>query len=132
MRRRDRRSGCSLRSTGRSKRSLRKAPQAPRLQFYHPGGDGPSISIERVELRACGADGTISSRAKVGERSGRNRDRSPRAARLEVSVDALENILSRRNVGRMREDRPPRDLIAKILEAAVRAPNHYLTQPWRF
>jgi nitroreductase len=30
------------------------------------------------------------------------------------------------------EREPPRELIDRLLEAANQAPNHYLTQPWRF
>ncbi len=44
----------------------------------------------------------------------------------------LEFIKSRRSVGKVAQDKPPRELIEKVLEAAVWAPNHHLTQPWRF
>lgn len=47
-------------------------------------------------------------------------------------MDALEAIATRRSVGKLRPDRPPRDLIERLLEAAIRAPNHFRTQPWRF
>ena len=32
----------------------------------------------------------------------------------------------------MRQDVPPRELIERVLEAGVHAPNHHDTQPWRF
>ncbi|ACZ43071.1 nitroreductase [Thermobaculum terrenum ATCC BAA-798] len=50
----------------------------------------------------------------------------PEAQRL------LELIRSRRSVGKVAQDPPPRELIEQVLEAAVTAPNHHLTQPWRF
>jgi nitroreductase len=48
-------------------------------------------------------------------------------------MDAYEAILTRRSVPRCAEDRvPDRATVEKLLEAAVRAPNHHLTEPWRF
>ncbi len=47
-------------------------------------------------------------------------------------METLEAISSRRSVGKVRAERPPRELIQRLLEAAVQAPNHHLTQPWRF
>ena len=47
-------------------------------------------------------------------------------------MDVLEAIRTRRSYGRMAPDSPPRDAIERILDAAVCAPNHYLTEPWRF
>ena len=41
-------------------------------------------------------------------------------------------IASRRSLGRVRPDPVPRALVEELLEAAVRAPNHHLTAPWRF
>ena len=46
--------------------------------------------------------------------------------------DLLWTIRTRRSVGRVRPDQPPRELMEQILEAAVCAPNHYRTEPWRF
>lgn len=48
------------------------------------------------------------------------------------TMDVLTAIETRRSVGRVRPETPPRELIARVLEAAVWAPNHRLTEPWRF
>ena len=47
-------------------------------------------------------------------------------------MDTLEAITTRRSVGKIKPERPPRELIERMLEAAVQAPNHHLTEPWRF
>ena len=47
-------------------------------------------------------------------------------------MDVFEAIETRRSVGRVREDAPPRELIEKLLAVAVLAPNHHETEPWRF
>ncbi len=47
-------------------------------------------------------------------------------------MDVLEAIKSRRSIGRLRPEEPPRELVEKILEAGTWAPNHHLTEPWRF
>ena len=47
-------------------------------------------------------------------------------------MDALEAILTRRSISRFRQDPVPKEMIEQLLEAAVRAPNHYITEPWRF
>lgn len=47
-------------------------------------------------------------------------------------METLEALATRRSVGKVKPDRPPRELIERMLEAAVRAPNHHLTEPWRF
>ena len=44
----------------------------------------------------------------------------------------LDAIRHRRTAGKFREDTPPRELIDQMLDAAVWAPNHRMTQPWRF
>jgi nitroreductase len=41
-------------------------------------------------------------------------------------------IETRRSIGRVRQDPVPRELVEKILESAVHAPNHKMTEPWRF
>jgi nitroreductase len=48
-------------------------------------------------------------------------------------VEAYEAIVTRRSVPKVKLDQAPdRAAILKLLEAAIRAPNHHLTQPWRF
>ena len=44
----------------------------------------------------------------------------------------LAAIRDRRSIGRVRPERPHRAVIQRLLEAATWAPNHRLTQPWRF
>jgi nitroreductase len=47
-------------------------------------------------------------------------------------MDAIEAIQRRTSVRRFRPDPVPRDTIRTLLDCAVRAPNHKLTEPWRF
>lgn len=47
-------------------------------------------------------------------------------------MDVLEAIHSRRSMGKVRPDPLPRAIIEELLEAAVWAPNHHRTEPWRF
>ena len=46
-------------------------------------------------------------------------------------MDIMDVIRTRRTVGKSRGDLS-RDAIAELIEAATWAPNHKLTQPWRF
>jgi len=47
-------------------------------------------------------------------------------------MDVLDAIRNRRTIRRF-QDRPvDRETVAVLLDAAVRAPNHRLTEPWRF
>jgi nitroreductase len=47
-------------------------------------------------------------------------------------MDLFEAIHNRHSVKKVREDAVPRELIEKLLDAAVQAPNHYKVRPWRF
>ena len=47
-------------------------------------------------------------------------------------MDAITAIKQRTSVRRYRSDSILRDVVEQLLECAVRAPNHKLTQPWRF
>lgn len=48
-------------------------------------------------------------------------------------MEAYEAIVTRRSVPKVDPERiPDRESIQKVLEAAIRAPTHHLTQPWRF
>ncbi len=44
----------------------------------------------------------------------------------------LAAIHGRRSVGKVSPEPLPREAVAELLEAAVAAPNHHLTAPWRF
>jgi nitroreductase len=47
-------------------------------------------------------------------------------------MDVFEAIHTRHSQGKVKSDPVPRELIEKLLEAAVQAPNHYKVRPWRF
>src|SRR5918993_5037153 len=47
-------------------------------------------------------------------------------------MDAIAAIKQRTSVRRYRSEPIPRDIVEHLLDCAVRAPNHKLTQPWRF
>jgi nitroreductase len=47
-------------------------------------------------------------------------------------MDAIDAIQRRTSVRRYRPDPVSRDTIERLLDCAVRAPNHKLTEPWRF
>lgn len=46
------------------------------------------------------------------------------------SLEVREAIHTRRSVGRVRQDEVPDEAVREILESAVHAPNHKLTEPW--
>ena len=47
-------------------------------------------------------------------------------------MDAITAINKRTSVRRFRPDPVPREVVERLLECAIRAPNHKLTEPWRF
>lgn len=47
-------------------------------------------------------------------------------------MDAITAINGRTSVRHFRPDPVPRETIERLLDCAVRAPNHKLTEPWRF
>ena len=47
-------------------------------------------------------------------------------------MEAFEAIFSRQSIQALRPDPVPRDLVERLLAAAVQAPNHYRVRPWRF
>lgn len=47
-------------------------------------------------------------------------------------MDAITAINQRTSVRRFRSDPVPREVVERLLDSAVRAPNHKLTEPWRF
>ena len=47
-------------------------------------------------------------------------------------MNVFETIKNRRSIGKMTEQRPAREQIEHILEAATHAPNHHKVEPWKF
>jgi nitroreductase len=47
-------------------------------------------------------------------------------------MDAISAINQLTSVRRFRPDPVPREIVERLLDCAVRAPNHKLTEPWRF
>jgi nitroreductase len=47
-------------------------------------------------------------------------------------MELAEAIRSRRSIGRVKPDVVEHELIEQIIEAGIWAPNHHLTEPWRF
>ena len=47
-------------------------------------------------------------------------------------MDVIHAIETRQSIGRVKQDPVPKELIERILESAVHAPNHRITEPWRF
>ncbi|GAC1627007.1 MAG: nitroreductase family protein [Chloroflexota bacterium] len=43
----------------------------------------------------------------------------------------LHALQARRSTSKVRPERPPREVIERVLQAAAWAPNHYRTEPWR-
>ncbi len=51
---------------------------------------------------------------------------------MSCTMEVIRAIETRQSIGRVKQDPVPRELIERILESAVHAPNHRLTEPWRF
>src|SRR5215203_4330859 len=47
-------------------------------------------------------------------------------------LDVIRAIETRQSVNRVKQDPVPRDLVRRVLQSAVHAPNHKITEPWRF
>lgn len=47
-------------------------------------------------------------------------------------MELIEGLATRRSASTFASGCPPRAQIARLIEAATWAPNHHLTQPWRF
>jgi len=47
-------------------------------------------------------------------------------------METYDALMTRRSVPKTTDRVPDRATIQKLLDVAVRAPNHHLTQPWRF
>src|SRR5919199_4577200 len=51
---------------------------------------------------------------------------------MSETMDVIQAIETRRSIGRVKQDPVPKELIERILESAVHAPNHRITEPWTF
>lgn len=51
---------------------------------------------------------------------------------IEEFMSIFDIIKHRRSIGKMTAERPSREQIERLLEAATHAPNHRHTQPWKF
>ena len=47
-------------------------------------------------------------------------------------MDVFEVLHARRSVSALTDQVPTRETVRRIIDAAVWAPNHHLTEPWRF
>lgn len=47
-------------------------------------------------------------------------------------MEVIQGIETRQSIGRLKPDPVPRELVGRVLESAVHAPNHKITEPWRF
>ena len=47
-------------------------------------------------------------------------------------MNVIDAIYTRQSIGKVKPDPIPREIIEKLLSAAVQAPNHYNVRPWRF
>ena len=47
-------------------------------------------------------------------------------------MSVFEIIKRRRSIGKMTRERPAREQIERMLEAATHAPNHHKVEPWKF
>lgn len=47
-------------------------------------------------------------------------------------MEVLQAIHHRQSVGKVRPDPIPKEVIERLLDAAVQAPNHHKVRPWRF
>jgi nitroreductase len=47
-------------------------------------------------------------------------------------MDVLQAIHSRHSQAKLKPDALPREVVEKLLSAAVQAPNHFKVRPWRF
>lgn len=59
-------------------------------------------------------------------------ERPARSAPEDLLMDVFEAIRDRYTADAFGEEVPPRDVIERLIECAVWAPNHFLTEPWTF
>lgn len=69
------------------------------------------------------------------DRFSRRRLLSAKRTRYSCSLTSnpvIETIKARRSTRQFKEELPERSVIEQIIEASTYAPNHHLTEPWRF
>lgn len=49
-----------------------------------------------------------------------------------MDMDVLSLIKSRESIAKVKDEEVPKEIIERLLEAAIWAPNRFLTEPWRF
>jgi len=76
----------------------------------------------------------VSLNVNIAEDGGLFSVKDGEAMNVEVASYAgiFESIKQRRSIGHMTQQQPTREQIERILEAATYAPNHYVTEPWKF
>ena len=47
-------------------------------------------------------------------------------------MDVARAIQTRQSINRVKQDPVPKELVEQVLESAVHAPNHKITEPWHF
>jgi nitroreductase len=52
--------------------------------------------------------------------------------KIERMMDVIQAIETRQSMGRVKQESVPGELVERILDSAIHAPNHRLTEPWRF
>src|SRR5215213_4818257 len=52
--------------------------------------------------------------------------------KIQRMMDVIQAIETRQSMGRVKQEPVPGELVERILDSAVHAPNHRLTEPWRF
>lgn len=99
-----------------------------------PGKGGPADGIIVVAEGTFSFHGERTPRAQGKRRPGKGilgaDDPSPRKETSLLNV--ADTIRSRRSVKRVTDAMPPKADIEAMLEAATYAPNHHMTEPWRF
>src|SRR5947209_169123 len=60
-------------------------------------------------------------------------DHAMESPMIDTDTDrTLHTVRTRRSIPKVRPERPPRELIERMIEAAGQPPNHHRTEPWRF
>lgn len=47
-------------------------------------------------------------------------------------MEVIQGIETRQSIGRLKPDPVPKELLGRVLSSAIHAPNHKITEPWRF